>query len=85
MILEKSSAAPNVADNMAKGIGFLFKKNKVDHFIELQVLVPGMVEIKDGKDSGKILSTEKVLIATGCMRNATLADLVVDGENMLQL
>ena len=72
-----------VADNMAKGIGFLFKKNKVDHFIGTgQVMVPGMVEIKDGKDAGKILSTEKVLIATGC-RARTLPDLEVDGEKVM--
>lgn len=72
-----------VADNMAKGIGFLFKKNKVDHFIGTgQVMVPGMVEIKDGKDAGKILSTEKVLIATGC-KARTLPDLAVDGEKIM--
>ena len=72
-----------VADNMAKGIGFLFKKNKVDHFIGTgQVMVPGMVEIKDGKDAGKILSTDKVLIATGC-KARTLPDLEVDGEKIM--
>jgi dihydrolipoamide dehydrogenase len=72
-----------VADNMAKGIGFLFKKNKVDHFIGTgQVMVPGMVEVKDGKDSGEILSTEKVLIATGC-KARTLPDLEVDGEKVM--
>ena len=73
----------SVADNMAKGIGFLFKKNKVDHFIGTgQVMVPGMVEVKDGKDAGKILSTEKILIATGCMARK-LPDLEVDGEKVM--
>ena len=72
-----------VADNMAKGIGFLFKKNKVDHFIGTgQVMVPGMVEVKDGKDAGKILSTKKTLIATGC-KARTLSDLEVDGEKVM--
>lgn len=72
-----------VADNMAKGIGFLFKKNKVDHFIGTgHVMVPGMVEVKDGKDAGKILSTEKTLIATGC-KARTLPDLEVDGEKVM--
>ena len=72
-----------VADNMAKGIGFLFKKNKVDHFIGTgQVIVPGMIEIKGGKDAGKILSTEKILIATGC-KPRTLPDLEVDGVNVM--
>ena len=68
---------------MAKGIGFLLKKNKVDHLIGTgQVMVPGMVEIKDGKDAGKILSTEKILIATGC-KARTLPDLEVDGEKVM--
>ena len=61
------SRSRSVADNMAKGIGFLFKKNKVDHFIGTgQIMVPGMVEIKGGKDAGKIIPTEKILVATGC-------------------
>ena len=72
-----------VADNMAKGIGFLFKKNKVDHFIGTgQIMVPGMVEIKDGKDTGKILSSEKILIATGC-KARTLPSVEVDGEKVM--
>ena len=72
-----------VADNMAKGIGFLFKKNKVDHLIGTgQVMVPGMVGIKDGKDAGKTLSTEKILIATGC-KARSLPDLEVDGEKVM--
>lgn len=72
-----------VAENMAKGIGFLFKKNKVDHLIGTgQVMVPGMVEVKDGKDAGRILSTDKVLIATGC-KARTLPDLAVDGEKIM--
>ena len=73
----------SVADNMAKGIGFLFKKNKVDHFIGIgQIMVPGMVEIKGGEDSGKILSSEKILIATGC-KARTLPDIEVDGRQIM--
>src|SRR5580698_7171297 len=37
-----------VSDQMAKGVEFLFKKNKVDYFVgTAQVLVPGMVEVTD--------------------------------------
>ena len=73
----------SVADNMAKGIGFLFKKNKVDHFVgTAQVMVPGMIEVKDGPDKGTILSTEKTLIATGC-KARTLPDLEVDGTRIM--
>lgn len=73
----------DVADNMAKGIGFLFKKNKVDHIIGTGTIsVPGMVEVTDGKDKGKILSTERILIATGC-KPRRLPDLEVDGVRVM--
>ncbi|TVP76313.1 MAG: dihydrolipoyl dehydrogenase [Puniceicoccaceae bacterium] len=72
-----------VADTMAKGIGFLFKKNKVDHIIGTGTInVPGMVEITAGKDKGRILSTEKTLVATGC-KPRRLPDLEVDGERVM--
>ena len=73
----------SVADTMAKGIGFLFKKNKVDHFVGTgHIIVPGMIEIKDGPDKGTLLSTEKTLIATGC-KPRILPDLPVDGEKVM--
>ncbi|NBB79338.1 MAG: dihydrolipoyl dehydrogenase [Verrucomicrobia bacterium] len=73
----------NVADTMAKGIGFLFRKNKVDHIIGTGTInVPGMVEITDGKEKGKILSTENTLVATGC-KPRRLPDLEVDGERVM--
>lgn len=73
----------DVAGTMAKGIGFLFKKNKVDHFSGVgTVNVPGMVEVTDGADKGKILMTEKILVATGC-KPRRLPDLEVDGERVM--
>jgi dihydrolipoamide dehydrogenase len=73
----------DVAGTMAKGIGFLFKKNKVDHIVGTgTVSVPGMVEVTDGKDKGKVLSADKILIATGC-KPRRLPDLDVDGERVM--
>ncbi len=73
----------NVAGTMAKGIGFLFKKNKVDHVIGTGTInVPGMVEITAGKDKGQILITESTLIASGC-KPRRLPDLEVDGERVM--
>jgi dihydrolipoamide dehydrogenase len=73
----------DVAGTMAKGIGFLFKKNKVDHFVGTGTIsVPGMVEVTDGADKGKILATERILIATGC-KPRRLPDLEVDGERVM--
>jgi dihydrolipoamide dehydrogenase len=72
-----------VSGTMANGIGFLFKKNKVDHFSGVgTIMVPGMIEITDGKDKGKILSTERILIATGC-KPRRLPELEVDGERVM--
>ncbi|MEM0964516.1 MAG: dihydrolipoyl dehydrogenase [Verrucomicrobiota bacterium] len=57
----------NVADQMAKGVEFLFKKNKVDYVIGKARLNKGnLVEVFEGPDKGKTLSAKKVLIATGC-------------------
>ena len=72
-----------VSDTMAKGIEFLFKKNKVDYIKGVgTVNVPGLVEITNGPDKGKILATDKVLIATGC-KPRTLPGLEVDGERIM--
>ena len=35
------------------------------------IIVPGMVEVRDGSDKGTVLSTEKILIATGCAKNSS--------------
>lgn len=73
----------DVAGTMAKGIGFLFKKNKVDHFRGVGTIsVPGMVEISEGSDKGRVLSASKILIATGC-KPRRLPDLEVDGERVM--
>ncbi len=72
-----------VSDTMAKGIEFLFKKNKVEYVKGVgTVNVPGMVEVTDGPDKGKILATEKILICTGC-KPRQLPGLEVDGERIM--
>lgn len=55
-----------VAATMAKGVEFLFKKNKVDYFVgKGSVAVPGMVEITEGEHKGKFLRTKNILLCTG--------------------
>src|SRR5471030_50574 len=52
-----------VAGQMAKGVEFLFRKNKVDYFVgRAQVSAPGMVEITDGEHKGKFFKTKNVLL-----------------------
>lgn len=72
-----------VSDQMAKGVEFLFKKNKVDYVVGTgQVAAPGMVEIVDGPAKGKILKADRILLATGC-KPKRLPGLEVDGRRVL--
>jgi dihydrolipoamide dehydrogenase len=72
-----------VAGQMARGIEFLFRKNKVEYVVGTgQVTVPGMVEVTDGPGKGKFFKTQAVLIATGC-RMRRLPDLPVDGVRVM--
>jgi dihydrolipoamide dehydrogenase len=79
-VIERSRG---VADRMAGGIEFLFKKNKVDYIKGRgHIQVPGMVEVTDGPDKGRILKAGKILIATGC-KPRRLPDVEVDGERVM--
>lgn len=72
-----------VSDQMAKGIEFLFKKNKVDYVVgKAQVNVPGMVEITEGEKKGEVLRTKAVLVATGA-RARRLPGVEVDGVRVM--
>ncbi|MBL9194528.1 MAG: dihydrolipoyl dehydrogenase [Opitutaceae bacterium] len=79
-VMERSRG---VAAQMAKGIEFLFRKNKVDYFIgKGQVIAPGMVSITAGEHQGKFFRTKNILIATGC-RMRRIADLAYDGQRVM--
>ncbi len=79
-VMERSRS---VANQMAKGVEFLFKKNKVDYLLgRAQVVVPGMVEILEGEHKGKFLRAKNILVATGC-RMRRIPDLPVDGVRVM--
>ena len=72
-----------VAGQMAKGIEFLFKKNKVDYVVGRgQISAPGMVSVTDGPDKGKFLRAKNILFATGC-KMRRIPDLAYDGERVM--
>jgi dihydrolipoamide dehydrogenase len=72
-----------VSAQMAKGIEFLFRKNKVDYFVGRgQVTVPGMVEIVEGEHKGKFFRTKNILLATG-QKPRALPGLPVDGVRVM--
>jgi dihydrolipoamide dehydrogenase len=75
-VMERSRG---VAGQMAKGVEFLFKKNKVDYFVGTgQVSAPGMVSITSGEHQGKFFRTKRVLLATGC-KMRRIPGLTYDG------
>ncbi len=79
-VMERSRG---VAGQMAKGIEFLFKKNKVDYFVgRAQVTAPGMVTITEGEHAGKYLKAKNVLVATGC-KMRRIPGLEFDGVRVM--
>lgn len=72
-----------VADNMAKGIEFLFKKNKVDYIVGRgQVVSQGNVLIIEGDQKGKSFLSTNILLATGC-KPRVLPGLQVDDSRIM--
>jgi dihydrolipoamide dehydrogenase len=79
-VMERSRA---VAGQMAKGVEFLFRKNKVDYFVGTgQVNAAGMVSIKDGEHKGKFFRAKNIMIATGC-KMRRIPGLDVDGARVM--
>ena len=79
-VMERSRG---VAGQMAKGIEFLFKKNKVDYFVGRgQVTAPGMVSITEGEHAGKFFKAKNVLLATGC-KMRRIPGLEFDGVRVM--
>ena len=79
-VMERSRG---VAGQMAKGIEFLFKKNKVDYFVGRgQVTAPGMITITEGEHAGKYLKAKNVLVATGC-KMRRIPGLEFDGVRVM--
>ena len=72
-----------VAAQMAKGVEFLLKKNKVDYFVgKGSVVMPGMVEVTAGEHKGKFFKTANILLCTG-QKPRPLPGLPVDGTRVM--
>ena len=79
-VMERSRT---VAGQMAKGVEFLFRKNKVDYFVGVgQVNAPGMVSITQGEHKGKFFRAKNILIATGC-KMRRIAGVELDGVRVM--
>jgi len=72
-----------VAGQMAKGVEFLFRKNKVDYFVGTgHVNAPGMVSITQGEHKGKFFKTKNIMVATGC-KMRRIPGLEFDGVRVM--
>ena len=75
-VMERSRS---VAGQMAKGVEFLLRKNKVEYYVGAgRVDAPGMVSISQGEHKGKFFRTKNIMIATGC-RMRRIPGLDFDG------
>jgi dihydrolipoamide dehydrogenase len=75
-VMERSRS---VAGQMAKGVEFLFRKNKVEYYVGSgTVNAPGMVSITQGEHKGKFFRTKNIMIATGC-KMRRIPGLEIDG------
>jgi dihydrolipoamide dehydrogenase len=73
--------AKKVADQGAKGVGFLFKKNKIDSIAGWGRLAgKGKVEV-EGKDGTKTIAGKHIILATGS-RPKSLPMLELDGNRV---
>ena len=79
-ILKRSRA---MADQMSKGIQFLFKKNKIDHIQGMGKILPGkIVEVTDPAGKVTSYSANHIILATGA-RSRELPNLKQDGKKII--
>jgi dihydrolipoamide dehydrogenase len=73
--------AKKVADQGAKGVGFLFKKNKIESVAGWGRLAGEGKVIVKGKDGDRTLQAKNIIIATGS-RARSLPILKIDGDRV---
>jgi dihydrolipoamide dehydrogenase len=72
-----------VSSQLAGGIEFLFKKNKVDYVKGFgSVLEPGKVEVKAEDGSTQVLEAKNIIIATGA-KTRELPGLPINGKSVI--
>ena len=78
-----------IADKISKGVGFLFKKNKIDSITGTATLLPRsgtwkphQIEVVSG-DARRVVETKHVIIATGA-RARSLPGIPLDGERIIE-
>jgi dihydrolipoamide dehydrogenase len=78
-----------IADKVSKGVGFLFRKNKVAHLAGTATLLPRPGPWKphriqiDGSGGASVVETKHVILATGA-RAKSLPGIALDGERIIE-
>lgn len=69
-----------VVEQNTKGIGFLFRKHKVEHIQgDAKIAAPGVVEVAP---EGRTIGAGNIIVATGA-RSRAIPDLPVDGRTVI--
>ena len=72
-----------VVNGLTKGVEWLFKKNKIDHFIgSASISAPGKVDINITDGKSLELNTKRILIATGS-ETTPLPGVTIDEERIV--
>jgi len=79
----------DISDKISKGVGFLFKKNKIDSIAGVAKLLPRSGPWKPHQievvtvDAKRVVETKHVIIATGARARA-LPGITLDGERIIE-
>ncbi|HEY1811706.1 MAG TPA: dihydrolipoyl dehydrogenase [Kofleriaceae bacterium] len=75
----------DISDKISKGVGFLFKKNKIDSIKGTAKLLPRSGAWKPHRIDvdGKVIEAKHVIVATGC-RARSLPGIAIDGERIVE-
>src|SRR6202048_2473405 len=77
------SRSRGVADKLAGGVEFLFKKNKIDYLLgEASISGPGKVVYKTKENREETLDSENILVSTGAV-SRDLPGLTTNGKTVL--
>lgn len=72
-----------VSDRLAGGVGFLFKKNKIESVTgEASISAPGKVDVKAADGTVTVLEGRNILICTGCATR-TVPSLPLNGKTVI--
>jgi dihydrolipoamide dehydrogenase len=80
----------DIADKISKGVGFLFRKNKIEHVPGTAKLLPRQgawkphqIQVDGGDGKRVVLEAKHVIIATGA-RAKSLPGIELDGERIIE-